>query len=245
MGDRAHLLNPAITIDTFVEDLIGVIASEELAEVVLVGHSFGGVPITGVADRMAERIARLIYLDAVVLDRGMHAFSVYPPDEAEARSRAAESATHGLAVPVPSPPLPAVWGLGRAGDPDYDWVLRRLSPHPLRTYTTAVTLRHSVGNDLPRTYVCCTQPPHPALEPSRQLVRSWSGRAWTELATPHCCLITHPGEVTELVLNLANRSPPEGGEPTCIRREHARGRERCLQVRRRAYRRRGPWQREA
>jgi pimeloyl-ACP methyl ester carboxylesterase len=62
MGERAHLLSPAITIDTFVEDLIGVIESEELAEVVLVGHSFGGVPISGVADRIPERLARLVYL---------------------------------------------------------------------------------------------------------------------------------------------------------------------------------------
>jgi pimeloyl-ACP methyl ester carboxylesterase len=203
MGDRAHLLSPAITIDTFVEDLIGVIESEELAEVVLVGHSFGGVPISGVADRIPERIARLVYLDAVVLDRGMHAFAIYPPAEAAARIRAAESATDGLAVPVPIPPLPEVWGLGRAGDPDDDWVRRRLSPHPLRTYTTALPLRHRVGNDLPRTYVCCTRPPHPALEPSRRLVRSWSGWGWVELAAPHLCLITHPGEVTDLLLQLA------------------------------------------
>jgi pimeloyl-ACP methyl ester carboxylesterase len=203
MGDRAHLLSPAITIDTFVDDLIGVIASEELAEVVLVGHSFGGVPISGVADRIPERIARLVYLDAVVLEPGMHAFSIYPPEEAAARIRAAEAATHGLAVPVPTPPLPAVWGLGRAGDPDHDWVRRRLSPHPLRSYTTALTLRHRVGNNLPRTYVCCTQPPHPALEPSRQLVRSWSGWGWVELAAPHLCSITHSAEVTDLLLQLA------------------------------------------
>jgi hypothetical protein len=91
------------------------------------------VPISGVADRIPERIKQLVYLDAVVLDSGMHAFSSYPAAEAEARIRAAERATDGLAVPVPTPPLPDVWGLGRAGDPDYDWVARRISPHPLRT----------------------------------------------------------------------------------------------------------------
>src|SRR5436190_17529261 len=85
MGDRAHLLGPTITIETFVEDLIGVIESEELSQVVLVGHSFGGVPISGVADRIPERIAKLIYLDAVVLEPGTHTFSNYPPDEAAAR----------------------------------------------------------------------------------------------------------------------------------------------------------------
>jgi pimeloyl-ACP methyl ester carboxylesterase len=203
MADRAHLLSREITIATFVEDLVGVIECEELLDVVLVGHSFGGVPISGVADRIPERIAQLVYLDAVVLDSGMHAFSIYPAAEAEARIRAAELATDGLAVPVPTPPLPDVWGLGTTGDPDHDWVARRMSPHPLRTYTTALTLRGTVGNDLPRTYVCCSQPPHPALEASRKLVRSWSGWEWIELSAPHGCIITHPDEVVELLLTVS------------------------------------------
>jgi pimeloyl-ACP methyl ester carboxylesterase len=208
MGDRAHLLNREITIDTFVEDLIQVIETEELADVVLVGHSFGGVPISGVADRIPERIEQVVYLDAVVLDSGMHAFSIYPPAEAEARVRAAELATDGLAVPVPTPPLPDVWGLGQgsADNANYAWVLRRMSAHPLRTYTTPLTLRSKVGNDLPRTYVYCTQPPHPALDASRRLVRSWSGWEWIDLAAPHGCIITHPDEVSELLLSLSSRT---------------------------------------
>jgi pimeloyl-ACP methyl ester carboxylesterase len=203
MGEHAHLLSSGITIETFVDDLIGVIESEELFEVVLVGHSFGGVPITGVADRLPQRIARLVYLDAVVLDRGMHAFSNYPPAEAAARIRAAEAATNGLAVPVPISPLPEVWGIGQAGDPDYDWVLRRMSPHPLQTYTTALSLQNEVGNDTPRTYVHCTRPSHPLLEASRELARSWPGWEWVELAAPHLCMITHAQEVSDLLQKLA------------------------------------------
>jgi len=60
--------------------------------------------------------------------------------------------TNGLAVPVPQQ-LPAVWGLGKEGDPDYDWVRRRLTPHPLQSYTTALTFKAPVGNNLPRTYI--------------------------------------------------------------------------------------------
>ena len=59
---------------------------------------------------------------------------------------AAEKATNGVAVPVPQQ-LPAVWGLGKEGDPDYDWVRRRLSPHPLQSYTTALTFKSAVGNN--------------------------------------------------------------------------------------------------
>ena len=201
MGDRVHLLNKEITIDTFVEDLERVIQSEELTEVVLVGHSFGGVPISGVADRIPDRLAHLVYLDSVVVESARSAFSYYPPAEVEARIKAAEKATNGLAVPVPQQ-LPPVWGLGKEGDPDYDWVRRRLSPHPLRTYTTALTLRAPVGNGLPRTYVHCTQPSHPVLADSRRLVRSWSGWQWVDLAAPHDAMITHPDAVVGLLLQV-------------------------------------------
>jgi pimeloyl-ACP methyl ester carboxylesterase len=96
MGERTHLLNKEITIDTFVEDLVQVIQSEELTKVVLVGHSFGGVPITGVADRIPDRIAHLVYLDSVVVESGRSAFSYYPPAEVQARIKAAEKATTAL-----------------------------------------------------------------------------------------------------------------------------------------------------
>jgi pimeloyl-ACP methyl ester carboxylesterase len=201
MGDRAHLLSKDITIQTFVEDVVQLIQSEELTKVVLVGHSFGGVPISGVADRIPERIAHLVYLDSVVVENGRSAFSYYPPAEVEARIKAAEKANNGVAVPVPQQ-LPAVWGLGKEGDPDYDWVRRRLTPHPLASYTTALTFTAPVGNNLPCTYVHCTQPSHPVLEDSRRLVRSWSGWQWVELAAPHDSMITNPDAVVDLLVKV-------------------------------------------
>ena len=199
LGDRAHLLSKDITIDTFVEDLVQVIESEELTNIVLVGHSFGGVPISGVADRIPDRIAHLVYLDSFVVESGKSVFSYLPQAEVEARIKAAEKATNGLAVPVPEP-LPQTWGLGKEGDPDYDWVRRRLSPHPLRTFTTPLTLRAPVGNGLPLTYVHSTQPSYPFSDASRQLVRSWSGWRWVDLAAPHDSIITHPDDVVAVLL---------------------------------------------
>jgi hypothetical protein len=82
-----------------------------------------------------------------------------------------------------------------------------MSPHPLRAYTTALTLRNGIGNGLPRTYVHCTRPSHPALEESRQLVRSRSGWDWIELAAPHLCIITHADAVATLLLELTAPAP--------------------------------------
>lgn len=201
MGDRAHLLSRNITIDTFIEDLVQVIESEELDNVILVGHSFGGIPISGVADRIPERIAHLVYFDAIVLQSGQDAFSVYPKAEADARVAAASKATDGLAVPIPSP-LPGAWGL-KDGTPEQAWVTRRLTPHPLASYTTPLTLKHPVGNNRPRTYIHCTQPELAVLEASRQWVTSQQGWNWVDLAAPHEAHITHPEPFTRLLLDLA------------------------------------------
>lgn len=200
MGERAHLLSPDITIDTFVADLMGVIEAEELDDVILVGHSFGGVPITGVADRAPERLRHLVYLDGLVLASGEHSFSSLPAHEAEHRTEAAAAATDGLAVPVPSN-LPVVWGI-KKGEPDYDWVLRRLTPHPLRTYTTALELRAPIGNGVPCTYVECTAPLHPMLAESRALVARLAGWRTVRLDAPHDAMITHPDEVASLLAGL-------------------------------------------
>src|SRR5690606_17485042 len=140
MGDRAHLISDQITIDTFIDDLVAVIETEELEDVILVGHSFGGVPVTGVADRIPKRIAHLIYLDAVVLGNGESSFSNYPKEEADKRIAAAAEATDGLAVPVPAH-LPKIWGLIDGSD-EHAWVTRRLTPHPLGSYTTPINLKH-------------------------------------------------------------------------------------------------------
>lgn len=200
MGDRAHLLSRSITLDTFIDDLIGVIESEELNEVVLVGHSFGGVPITGVADRIPERLAQLVYFDAVVLQSGETSFSNYPKDEADARIAAAGRATDGLAVPVPDP-LPPIWGLVD-GSEAHAWALRHLTPHPLGAYTTPLTLRHPVGNGLPKTYIHCTEPSHPILESSREWVRAQPDWNWLNIAAPHEAHITHPDLLAEVLLKI-------------------------------------------
>jgi pimeloyl-ACP methyl ester carboxylesterase len=200
MGERAHLLNKNISIETFVEDLVQLIATEELTDVVLVGHSFGGVPITGVADLIPEKIAHLVYLDAVVPESGKNAFSTYPAREAQARIAAAQESHAGLAVPAPDN-LPAVLGLAE-GTPDYAWVRRRLTPHPLGAYATALTLRAPAGNGLPRTYVHCKKPSFPLTEDSRRRVRSSPGWNWVELAAPHGAPITNPDEVAHLLLQI-------------------------------------------
>src|SRR5581483_3907256 len=102
------------------------------SDVILVGHSFGGVPISGAADRIPGRIRRLVYLDGVVLESGKSPFDAYPPQEVQSRIAAAKRIGDALAV-LPPDPLPAAWGL-QPGTTDYDWVARQLTPMPLTVY---------------------------------------------------------------------------------------------------------------
>lgn len=200
MGDRVHLISKSITIDTFIDDLVNVIESEELEDVVLVGHSFGGVPITGVADRIPERLAHLVYFDSVLLENGQDSFSNYPKEEAEARIAAAAKKTDGLAVPVPSP-LPPVWGIEQ-GTPEYEWAVRQLTPHPLGSYTSPLNLNNPIGNGVPATYIHCTAPSHPVLESSRELAKAQQGWNWVEIKAPHEAHITHPALLTDVLLRV-------------------------------------------
>ncbi len=201
MGDRAHLISKSITIDTFIEDLVRIIQIEDLQDVILVGHSFGGIPITGVADRIPERIRHLVYFDSLLLESGQDGFCNHPKDEADARIAAAAKATNGLAVPVPNP-LPAVWGIAQ-DTPEYAWVTSHLTPHPLGSYTTPLTLEYPIGNGRPRTYIHCTAPSHPVLQSSRELVKSQTGWNWVEIAAPHEAHITHPDLLADVLLSIS------------------------------------------
>ena len=103
LGERSHLLSPQVTLGTAVADVANVVEAEELRDLVLVGHSFGGAPVTGVADRLPERIRHLVYLDANIIESGASFLDTLPPEVAEARRQAAQEAGGG--VPALPPPL--------------------------------------------------------------------------------------------------------------------------------------------
>jgi pimeloyl-ACP methyl ester carboxylesterase len=197
LGERRHLLSRDITLDTFVTDLTNMIEAEELGEVVLVAHSFGGVPASGAADRLPERIRHLVYLDAVILQGGQSLFGIYPPEVANARRRAAEEAGGGVAVPVP--PLGALGQFGLPPGPLAEWVYRRMTPHPLGTYETPLRLERPVGAGRPRTYVASANPPYAPTEAIRRQVRGQEGWNWVELPTGHFAWLTMTEEVTRLL----------------------------------------------
>lgn len=152
-GERVHLLSRAVTLETHIADIVNLLRYEDLREVVLVGHSYGGMVITGVADRAPERLARLVYLDAAVPANGQNAtggFSEGTGDVLDAMAGGADDTSWLL------PPLPLV-AYGVTDPQDVAWIGDRRVPHPLPTLNEAIRLQHGEPSGLPRVYVRCTR----------------------------------------------------------------------------------------
>ena len=195
VGERRHLLSADITLDTFVADIVNHIEAEELTDIILVGHSFGGTSITGVADTMPERIRHLVYLDAVIVEGGKPVFSIFEPDLVAARRRQVQDEGRGIFLP---PPPVTAFGIP-ADHPSAAWVRRRLTPHPVGTYESPLKLDHPIGNGRPCTYVACTSPIYAPLERPRQWARQQADWIWQELPTGHNAMILAPAELARLL----------------------------------------------
>ncbi len=195
VGERRHLLGADITLDTFVADIVNHIEAEELTDIILVGHSFGGIGITGVADTMPERVRHLVYLDAVIVEAGKPAFSIFEPELVAARRRQVQE--EGQGVFLPPPPVTA-FGIPE-DHPSAAWVRRRLTPHPAGTYESPLRLDNPIGNGRPCTYVVCTNPIYAPLERPRQWARQQPEWTWLELATGHNAMILVPAELARLL----------------------------------------------
>jgi pimeloyl-ACP methyl ester carboxylesterase len=200
LGERSHLLSPAVTLATHVADVVGLIAAEELEGVVLVGHSYGGLVITGAADRLQRdapgALRQLVYVDAVVPLPGESWSSTHAPETVAARVAAAE-AGGGLGMP---PPDPAAFGLHGA---DRDWLLRRQTPQPFAVYREPLPFDAARIAALPRAFVDCTRPPLPTIDVSRRRVREQPGWQVVEMATGHDPMVSEPEEFLRVLRELA------------------------------------------
>jgi pimeloyl-ACP methyl ester carboxylesterase len=194
LGERSHLLacNPGM--DTFIQDVSQVLRFEDLTDVILVGHSFAGAVISGVADRMAERLRHLVYLDAMILQSGQSATDTAPADLMARYRQEAQETSGGLSVP---PNTPAYYGIT---DPaQARWLEARLTPHPFRTYSDRLVLQNPLGNGVPATYIACTQPLHRSTASARMLAQAMPGWTYREIPTAHNAMMLQPDELTRML----------------------------------------------
>ncbi|MBM7804988.1 pimeloyl-ACP methyl ester carboxylesterase [Geodermatophilus bullaregiensis] len=186
LGERAHQLSPHVTLATHVQDVVTAVRAEECRHAVLVGHSYGGLVVTGAADRLADEVGPLVYLDAVVPTPGECWSTGNPPEVREQRRAAIERSG------VIPPPDPSIFGLAGA---DAAWVERRLTPHPGGTYDDPLDFDGGRWAGRPRFYLSCTNPVLPTIAPFHERVRTQPGWHVSEYDAGHNLQITHPQEL--------------------------------------------------
>ena len=199
IGERAHLISAGITMDTVIQDIANVLRFEDLHDVVLVGHSFAGPVISGVAECEPDRVNQLIYLDSTVLEGGETLFDCFSPEVVAIRRRQAEETSGGLSVPVPS-----AKDLGILDEAQWAAVEPFLRPHPISTYTSPLRLKNTPGDGFPCSYIVCTDPIYPSLEWARKRVEGY-GWKMIPIATGHDAMISAPMELSELLIGLSEQ----------------------------------------
>lgn len=203
VGERAHLLSPSVDLHTHIQDVVGLIEAEELQRIVLVGHSYAGVVVTGVADRLQRErpgtLAHLVYLDAAVPYPGDSWSSHQSAETRQARIDASKP-SGGLSFP---PPDARLFGLEGA---DRDWVNRRQTPQPFRLYQQPLDFDAARVAAAPRTFIDCTSPALATIAPARERVRREPGWQVLELATGHDPMVSEPQALADMLLGIHRAS---------------------------------------
>lgn len=193
VGERAHRHGPDIRLRTHVDDVLAVLAAEELRGAVLVGHSYAGMVITGVADALGDAgvLSRLVYLDAVVPLPGECWSTTHTPEVRQARR--SDIARQGRLTP----PDPAIFGLAGA---DAAWVARRQTPHPGGVYDDPLAFDPARVARWPRSFIDCTSPALPTIAVARQRVRADPAWRVHELTCGHDPMIEAPAALVDLLV---------------------------------------------
>ncbi len=203
LGERSHLLSKIdrITLETHIEDVTNMLFYEDLSDVVLVGHSYAGMVITGVATKQPQRLSHLVYFDAYIPSKGESEIDLWPPD-VQARARA------DIAKGLKTRPLPPDFaGFLGVTDPKLaEWMEARFTPHPFSTYEDAPPSDSSESDVIPRSYIHCTEG-HVAswmadMKTFAAKARSLRWRLY-ELAAGHDAMLTHPEELAKILLEIA------------------------------------------
>src|SRR5262245_26502205 len=194
LGERAHLLTPAVDLQTHVKDVAAVLEYEDLSGVVLVGHSYGGVVITAVSERVTDRLRHLVYLDAFVPEDGQALFDLLRPEGRARHHDMARTDGDGWRIPLFS-----LEALDVTAAQDVQWMSSRLTPQPLQAFVQPVHLSNRAARELPRTLISCTVKQFPAHAAIAERLRADPAWRYREIATGHDAMITAPKQVADLL----------------------------------------------
>jgi pimeloyl-ACP methyl ester carboxylesterase len=193
LGERSHLATPQVDLELHIRDVLQVIEYEDLSGLTLVGHSYGGMVATGVADRARNRIERLVYLDAWVPEDGQSLLDLAPE---EFRTRVRETtAASGDGWRIPPSTLPA-----DTSPDDVAWMSARRAPQPIRTFEQPLRLAKR-DEPPPRTYVYCKRiAAGDRFGPFAAIARSDPAWRYVEIDASHNPHVTAPQTLAGVLL---------------------------------------------
>jgi len=201
LGEREHLLSAAVDLDMHITDVVNVMRFEDLRDVILVGHSYGGMVVTGVADRAPERIANLVYLDAAFPMSGQSLVDV--AGDFILNARAAVQAVGGMELVL----FPGTDPLGFYGVTDpaqIAWMRPKLTPHPFKCFEQKLVLRNEeVMRRIPISIFVSNVQKDTLTEEMREGARAASGGRFFEIDTGHDLMISAPRETAAGLLQVA------------------------------------------
>jgi pimeloyl-ACP methyl ester carboxylesterase len=208
LGERVHLARPEVGLDTHVDDVVNLLTYEDLHDVVLVGNSSGGVVITGVVDRVPERIGQLVYLDAFVPEDGQSMLDIIPPERRPVMEKLVQTEGHGWLLPsalrarTMGDLRARVLEDQRRDRPAVD--AGPLAPTPFEHFRDPVRRRNPRAETVPRTYIRCVGWPNASFDRYAEAARRGAGWRYRELAASHIADVTQPRDVAELLLEAAS-----------------------------------------
>ena len=194
LGERAHLLHPGINATTHITDVVSLIKSEELNDIVLVGHSYGGCVVSGVAEVVPEKIRSIVFLDAFIPDNGDATLDlVQPPVQAVIRAAIARGET---SVPVRDA------AAFNVNEKDRAWVDRLAGVQPMGTMTEKLTLTGARERIAKKTYIRASGYPNVSFEKAYARAKAEGWRTY-EVPCGHDVMIDAPDRLTEILLEVA------------------------------------------
>jgi pimeloyl-ACP methyl ester carboxylesterase len=194
LGERAHLHYPDIDMNTHIQDVVSVLEYEGLKEVILVGHSLSGFMVPAVAERVSERIVYIINLDGLLPVDGKSFKDLRPNDWNYFRQLAQANGDEGW-MPITE------WTFGVTGD-DLEWLMSKLTPHPLKTLETPLFFTNPAALSIPRTFIHCIEGSSPDDIENQKQDCALMGWQYRTLFTGHDAMILAPSELTGLLLEF-------------------------------------------
>jgi len=190
LGERKHLARPDINLETHIADVVSLLEMEDLSDVILVGHSYGGMVVTGAADRVPARIARLVYLDAFVPEDGKCLLDYVVPE------RAARMREEGEKAGSVAPPPLSLWGVTE--QKHIDFIRPREARHPFGTMVQKIKLEGNTDR-LAKTFIYCSSPATGSFDQFAAKYRDAPSWKFYQLATGHDAMILMPERTAELL----------------------------------------------